>query len=75
MLKKSLVVIFILFYQKNKIWTAVVQNSVQIVFARHSHSTSIRNECALEDLRAEWSLFWSLLIQSNLKFTQITKGF
>lgn len=53
MLKKSLVVIFILFYQKNKIWTAVVQNSVQIVFARHSHSTSIRNECALEDLRAE----------------------
>lgn len=32
MLKKSLVVIFNLFYQKNKIWTAGVQNSVQIVF-------------------------------------------
>lgn len=58
MLKKSLVVIFNLFYQKNKTWTAGVQNSVQIVFAHHrklrfGHRTSRRDKCALEDLRAE----------------------
>ncbi len=72
----------------NQKLTAVIQNSTQIVFYHpsthapvshrklcfgHNRSAARRDESTLKDLRAEWSLFWSLLIQSNLKFTRLPR--
>lgn len=45
---------------------------LKYIFGR-SRSDTI-DKSGHKDLRAGWSLFWFLLIQSNLKFAQITKG-